>query len=148
MISYNYGINIDDDNKDQKDKNNSPNENNTVVCRERRKFPILYCDYEDSDPHLGTELESNKMCTSFNRLLEMLNSAFPTGELPDLYPNEKENQLEFWIDWLQNNFLRSIYHCGLAQTQQQYDDAIEEVTNCFDLLKTNWKCEAILFLKI
>ena len=79
MISYNYCINIDDDNKDQKDKNNSSNENNTVVCRERKKFPILYCDYEDSDPHLGTELESNKMFTSFNRLLQMLNSAFPTG---------------------------------------------------------------------
>ena len=67
-----------------------------------------------------------------------------TGDLPDLYPNGKENQLEFWIDWLQNSFLHSIYHCGLAKTQQQYDNAVEVVTNSFDLLENKLEMRGYL----
>ena len=142
--SYNYRINIDDDNREREDKKNIPNENHTIVSREMRKFPMLCCDYEGSDSDHGTDCESSKMYIDFLKLLQMLNSAFPTGDSPDLYPKAKKNQLDFWIDWLQNSFLHSIYQCGLAHSQQQYDDAIEEVTDCFDLLENKLELQGYL----
>lgn len=48
---------------------------------------------------------------------------FPPGIKKD---SDKMNQ------WLQSSLVLSVYQCGLAKSQKQYDDAIEKLTNTLD----------------
>jgi len=76
-----------------------------------------------------------------SEIIRMFNSAFnklaKNPEL-DLYPEDLRKQIDEINDWVYHNINIGVYKCGLAQSQEAYDEAVK---NLFDHLD---KAEEIL----
>lgn len=57
---------------------------------------------------------------------------FQRPDAPDLYPDEKVDQIESINEWVYDKINNGVYKCGFAYTQQYYDKAYRELWESLD----------------
>jgi putative glutathione S-transferase len=62
---------------------------------------------------------------------------------PDLYPEDRADEIDAWIDKMYDPLLNGVYMCGFTNSQQAYEDQIDSMFCCLDeldqhLSKNKW----------
>jgi glutathionyl-hydroquinone reductase len=90
-------------------------------------LPILY------DKKEGT-IVSNES----SEIMRMLNcefNSFSSNPDLDLYPSGMSDKIDEVNAWIYPTINNGVYRCGLASTQEEYDDAIDALTESFDTVE-------------
>jgi putative glutathione S-transferase len=90
-------------------------------------LPILY------DKKEGTIVsnESSEIMRMFNDEF----NAFSNNPDFDLYPDHLADNIDEVNAWIYPTINNGVYRCGLASTQEEYDDAIDALTKSFDRIE-------------
>jgi len=87
-------------------------------------LPVLW------DKQLET-IVSNESSEIIRMLNEEFNEFAENADL-DLYPEKFRVEIDELNSWVYPKFNNGVYRCGLASTQESYDDAIDDLTLSFD----------------
>lgn len=86
-------------------------------------------------PFLWDKKEQTIVNNESSDIAYMLNSsfnAFAKNPELDLYTEDDSETLNDVIDWLSPLMIHGVYRCGFAKRQEDYDTAVEELTDAFD----------------
>mmetsp|Transcript_22938 Transcript_22938/g.26154 ORF Transcript_22938/g.26154 Transcript_22938/m.26154 type:complete len:576 (+) Transcript_22938:131-1858(+) len=90
-------------------------------------------------PLLWDTVENTIVNNESSDIAYMFNSSFNEfAENPslDLYPEEKNDELNDVIEWLLPLMIHGFYRCGFAKKQELYDKALTEIETAFDRAAT------------
>lgn len=71
-----------------------------------------------------------------SEIIRMFNSEFNhiTGNDDDYYPTHLQNSIDEWNSFIYPNINNGVYRCGLASTQDAYEEAFENLFSALDKL--------------
>lgn len=113
MIEPNYGLKSI---RDLYEKANDTHEKYTI--------PILW----DKKHHTIVSNDS----ADIMRMLNMMFNEYATNPDLDLYPEEKREEIDEINAWIHPTINDGVYKCGLAGSQEEYDVAIDNLSDSFD----------------
>jgi len=95
----------------------------------RVTVPVLYDTKTDS-------IVSNESA----EIMRMLNSAFNTyGNDADFYPKDLRTQIDQWNKRIYDGLNNAVYRAGFAETQQAYDEGVNDVFETLDGVEVQLK---------
>jgi len=103
---------------------------------EKYTIPILW------DTELNTIVSNDS--ADIIRMLNMMFNDYATNPTLDLYPEEKREEIDQINDWIYPTINDGVYRCGLAGSQENYDIAIDELSNSFDRIDSIFQKQQFL----
>lgn len=85
-------------------------------------------------PVLWDKQEQTIVSNESSEIIRMFNSEFNqiTGNKSDFYPTDLHNKIDSWNDFIYPNINNGVYRCGLATTQQAYEEAFDNLFESLD----------------
>lgn len=87
--------------------------------RGRSTVPVLW----DDETNTIVNNESSEIIVMLNSEL----NEFAKNEKIDLYPEDLKEKIDFWNDKIYTSVNNGVYRCGLAQTQEAYEQACSQL---------------------
>ena len=89
------------------------------ACTGRVTVPMLW--------DKGAETIVNNESSDIIRMLNREFDAFASRELPDLYPEALQPQIEYWNGLIYRTVNNGVYRAGFATAQDKYESAVHEL---------------------
>ncbi|MEZ8106928.1 glutathione S-transferase family protein [Vibrio clamense] len=85
-------------------------------------------------PVLWDKQDQTIISNESSEIIRMFNSEFNqiTGNESDFYPTDLRNKIDSWNDFIYPNINNGVYRCGLATTQQAYEEAFDNLFESLD----------------
>ncbi len=93
---------------------------------------------EYSLPLLWDKNEKTIVSNKTFDIMRMMNNAFNTlcsNPEFDLYPEQNRKEIDAVNDWIYHSLNLGVTRCGFAETQEEYDSAIDDLTESFDRIE-------------
>lgn len=97
---------------------------------DRRQYtvPVLW------DTKLKTIVSNNS--TDIMRIINSEFNAYALNPELDLYPEVMRDDIDNVNNWMYTSLNDGVYNCGLAESQEAYETAIDDVTDAFDKVES------------
>ncbi|XP_074585651.1 uncharacterized protein LOC141841385 [Curcuma longa] len=99
-------------------------------------------DGRSTVPMLWDSEKKEVVCNESYSIIEFLNSVVIGGNIDrssqlDLCPQELKKQIDEWNRIIYPNINNGVYKCGFAQSQEAYDNAVNDLFNTLDKIESH-----------